>query len=374
MATWGVPRSETGNPSPSPAQQGGRESGGKSPSAGNSRVVLGGRANQRGSETLRDPQRPPVGESPGVGRGCSCAGAMFRQVSGREENDWAASCPVLCGLCLTRGLGLGGLCVQVPAGTPARGACPLWAPREARAPGGLSLSVFYLVRGSSEFTVSSTIYLEEKKPPPSFGDRAHSPQIHSTALPFCRSGAGTSPPRDVPLTHLSLSPPPRMAPLRCWLLWLALALGSRTQKLPTRDEELFQMQIRDKALLHDSSVIPDGAEISGYLFRDTPRRYAPSGPPSRGREPRPGAPLRREGPAHAAPPPLACFLSRGKMGVPLRSHPGGLFLAPQDLLGGEGQFLRFLHFGMATFFSSGRGGGGVLEGLSKIKMRFIKYM
>lgn len=51
-----------------------------------------------------------------------------------------------------------------------------------------------------------------------------------------------------------------------------LALGSLAQKLPTRDEGLFQMQIRDKSLFHDSSVIPDGAEISGYLFRDTPKR------------------------------------------------------------------------------------------------------
>ncbi|XP_023782297.1 protein NDNF isoform X1 [Cyanistes caeruleus] len=57
------------------------------------------------------------------------------------------------------------------------------------------------------------------------------------------------------------------------LLLLLLPLGSRPQKLPTRDEELFQMQIRDKAFFHDSSVIPDGAEISSYLFRDTPKRY-----------------------------------------------------------------------------------------------------
>lgn len=35
------------------------------------------------------------------------------------------------------------------------------------------------------------------------------------------------------------------------------------------------MQIRDKAFFHDSSVIPDGAEISSYLFRDTPKRYSP---------------------------------------------------------------------------------------------------
>ncbi|XP_039921664.1 protein NDNF isoform X1 [Hirundo rustica] len=72
-----------------------------------------------------------------------------------------------------------------------------------------------------------------------------------------------------------LSANTRMRLLRCplLLLLLLLPLGSRPQKLPTRDEELFQMQIRDKAFFHDSSVIPDGAEISSYLFRDTPKRY-----------------------------------------------------------------------------------------------------
>uniref|UniRef100_A0A3P9HZ45 Protein NDNF n=1 Tax=Oryzias latipes TaxID=8090 RepID=A0A3P9HZ45_ORYLA len=56
-------------------------------------------------------------------------------------------------------------------------------------------------------------------------------------------------------------------------LLLLLGLGCLAQKLPTRDEGLFQMQIRDKSLFHDSSVVPDGAEISGYIFRDTPKRY-----------------------------------------------------------------------------------------------------
>ncbi|XP_030643137.1 protein NDNF, partial [Chanos chanos] len=56
-------------------------------------------------------------------------------------------------------------------------------------------------------------------------------------------------------------------------LVLMLILEAVSQKLPTRDEGLFQMQIRDKALFHDSSIVPDGAEISGYLFRDTPKRY-----------------------------------------------------------------------------------------------------
>ncbi|XP_051961391.1 protein NDNF-like [Xyrauchen texanus] len=55
------------------------------------------------------------------------------------------------------------------------------------------------------------------------------------------------------------------------LMWLVL--GVVGQKLPTRDEGLFQMQFRDKSQFHDSSVLPDGAEISGYLFRDTPKRY-----------------------------------------------------------------------------------------------------
>ncbi|XP_007495602.2 protein NDNF [Monodelphis domestica] len=62
--------------------------------------------------------------------------------------------------------------------------------------------------------------------------------------------------------------------LLCWgVLWLLLSLTSWAQKLPTRDEELFQMQIQDKAQFHDSSVLPDGAEISSYLFRDTSKRY-----------------------------------------------------------------------------------------------------
>ncbi|XP_056305536.1 protein NDNF [Danio aesculapii] len=61
---------------------------------------------------------------------------------------------------------------------------------------------------------------------------------------------------------------------RCGCYGLVLlVLGVMGQKLPTRDEGLFQMQIRDKAQFHDSSVMPDGAEISGYLFRDTPKRY-----------------------------------------------------------------------------------------------------
>ncbi|XP_075943384.1 protein NDNF isoform X2 [Anarhichas minor] len=59
----------------------------------------------------------------------------------------------------------------------------------------------------------------------------------------------------------------------CVVLLVLLGLGAVAQKLPTRDEGLFQMQIRDKSLFHDSSVVPDGAEISGYLFRDTPKRY-----------------------------------------------------------------------------------------------------
>ena len=66
----------------------------------------------------------------------------------------------------------------------------------------------------------------------------------------------------------------RMRQCKGWsvVLLMLLGLGALAQKLPTRDEGLFQMQIRDKSMFHDSSVIPDGAEISGYLFRDTPKR------------------------------------------------------------------------------------------------------
>ncbi|XP_027709533.1 protein NDNF [Vombatus ursinus] len=64
-----------------------------------------------------------------------------------------------------------------------------------------------------------------------------------------------------------------MVLIRWGVLWLLLPLASWAQKLPTRDEELFQMQIQDKAQFHDSSMLPDGAEISSYLFRDTSKRY-----------------------------------------------------------------------------------------------------
>ncbi|KAK9398904.1 protein NDNF [Crotalus adamanteus] len=67
----------------------------------------------------------------------------------------------------------------------------------------------------------------------------------------------------------------RMLLMRCsiFYLFLLLPLSSWMQKLPTRDEELFQMQIQDKTFFHDSSVLPDGAEISSYLFRGTPKRF-----------------------------------------------------------------------------------------------------
>ncbi|KAF1386166.1 hypothetical protein PFLUV_G00115330 [Perca fluviatilis] len=78
-----------------------------------------------------------------------------------------------------------------------------------------------------------------------------------------------------PSDNLAVSHSERMRQCKGWsVMLLALfGLGALAQKLPTRDEGLFQMQIRDKSLFHDSSVIPDGAEISGYLFRDTPKRY-----------------------------------------------------------------------------------------------------
>ncbi|XP_033968798.1 LOW QUALITY PROTEIN: protein NDNF [Trematomus bernacchii] len=62
-----------------------------------------------------------------------------------------------------------------------------------------------------------------------------------------------------------------------WMVLLVLlGIGVFAQKLPTRDEGLFQMQIRDKTLFHDSSVIPDGAEISGYLFRGHAQKVRPN--------------------------------------------------------------------------------------------------
>ncbi|XP_045395126.1 neurotrypsin-like [Lemur catta] len=72
-----------------------------------------------------------------------------------------------------------------------------------------------------------------------------------------------------------------MALLRCCLLWLLLPVGCGTQKLPTRDEELFQMQIRDKAFFHDSVELEEraGEGMSGqgpYLEEEDLRRQHPA--------------------------------------------------------------------------------------------------
>lgn len=58
-----------------------------------------------------------------------------------------------------------------------------------------------------------------------------------------------------------------------YAILVLLPVCLKSQKLPTRDEELFQMQIKEKSVFHDSSIVPDGAEIGGYLFRDNPKRY-----------------------------------------------------------------------------------------------------
>ena len=169
-----------------------------------------------------------------------------------------------------------------------------------------------------------------------------------------------SPLEDGPLTHLSVSP--RMEPLRWWLLWLVLALGVQTQKLPTRDEGLFQIQIRDKALFHDSSVIPDGAEISSYLFRDTPKRYAPSSP-SLISNPVRDAPLsERKVPSQ-----------QEKMGVPLPSLTRGLcFLLTRTFWVEKGNFYISCILECPLPFLQD-GGKSLRRTLSRIKMKFIKY-
>ncbi|CAJ0954410.1 unnamed protein product [Ranitomeya imitator] len=64
----------------------------------------------------------------------------------------------------------------------------------------------------------------------------------------------------------------RMLLSHWYITLILLPICLNGQKLPTRDEELFQMQIKDKTMFHDSSVVPDGAEINGYLFRDNPKR------------------------------------------------------------------------------------------------------
>ena len=45
-----------------------------------------------------------------------------------------------------------------------------------------------------------------------------------------------------------------------------LALG---QQLPTRDEEIFRLQMANPESVADTKVLPDGAETKDYVFKDT---------------------------------------------------------------------------------------------------------
>ena len=49
-----------------------------------------------------------------------------------------------------------------------------------------------------------------------------------------------------------------------------LALG---QKLPTRDEDHFRFQISHADIFYDTKLLPDGAEVTTYLYKSMPRRY-----------------------------------------------------------------------------------------------------
>jgi hypothetical protein len=41
------------------------------------------------------------------------------------------------------------------------------------------------------------------------------------------------------------------------------------QQLPTRDEEVFMLQMANPESVADTKVLPDGAETKGYVFKDS---------------------------------------------------------------------------------------------------------
>ncbi len=52
------------------------------------------------------------------------------------------------------------------------------------------------------------------------------------------------------------------------LVILVVSIITKAQRLPTRDEELFLHQMRHPEAFHDSSLLPDGAEVRVSIAGD----------------------------------------------------------------------------------------------------------
>lgn len=55
------------------------------------------------------------------------------------------------------------------------------------------------------------------------------------------------------------------------LLWIFIAKYSNNQELPTRDTD-YGFRINQRNLFYDTNRIPDGVEVSPYLFLNTTKK------------------------------------------------------------------------------------------------------
>ena len=53
---------------------------------------------------------------------------------------------------------------------------------------------------------------------------------------------------------------------------VALLEQSTCQKLPTRDENHFHFQISQAEIFYDTKLLPDGAEVTAFLYKDIQKR------------------------------------------------------------------------------------------------------
>lgn len=61
----------------------------------------------------------------------------------------------------------------------------------------------------------------------------------------------------------------------CGVITVVLAFGTRlalTQRLPPRTEELASLHANHQEIFYDTKAIPDGVEVSAFLYRNEMKR------------------------------------------------------------------------------------------------------
>ena len=59
-----------------------------------------------------------------------------------------------------------------------------------------------------------------------------------------------------------------------FILLLSLLPKTSSQKLPSGDESHFHFRISPAEIFHDTKHLPDGAEVTAYLFKDIVKKWA----------------------------------------------------------------------------------------------------